>query len=600
MHLLGRRGVIAMDVRHRVLLWILLLLLTVVLLSYPVRLVCDYHVIQAPYIFENLPLFAALFCVWMLLLLVLAVSKRDGANNLDWENLALACVFGVVFWGFWAVITPYGSYADDIWNQGHVRWLLQGSSIPLGHLNLTYFDYPGVHLLVSAISEVTGLGVAGSRTIFLVANALTFSALLYIVLQRILENPRLALLGVLLIAVVSVPLVDKMHVFGPASFGLTLLGGFLVILTRSEARVFGAGLPDRLVMLVLFSSMVIGYFANSFLVLLILLGIYAVQALARDNARRPSPATISLFAALVLTWATCWTWHTFDTLAGFLPRVEEQLLSGGFLEVALSLQASNVGGSLPLWANATRLAGWALLGLSTILGLSSLFRLKRLSLGGRIVTGALLGVILLFLMGVFATRGGYQFSRFLLYGPLFAVPAALLYLTRGDAFRKGALALLTVVVFVLALPAFISSVNTVSTDAIYLSDVAGGTFLECHSGEKGARYLLYGTSTDAMALASYYVPNAATRRVAEKDIYTGNEDTVWEEVDRLLADFMEPGIGLTQEKLFIINEKSTVPYRHVVGIPLDDPNWDRVIGLLWDNNRIYDNSHLEMYVSKKG
>ena len=108
--------------QNRALIWVLLISLTALLLLFPVRLTNEYHPIQAPYLFENLPLFGALFYLWMLLLLLLLFSKRD-EDRLTWENLALASVFGLVFLGFWVIITPYGSYADGIYNMGHVRYL---------------------------------------------------------------------------------------------------------------------------------------------------------------------------------------------------------------------------------------------------------------------------------------------------------------------------------------------------------------------------------------------------------------------------------------------------------------------------------------------
>ncbi len=586
-----------MNVRIRALLWALLLLLTAIILAYPVRLVCKYSAIQAPNLFGSLPLFSVLFCVWMLVMLLLAVSKTQNSRGPDLENLVLVCVFGLVFWGFWVVITPYGSYADDIWNQGHVRWLVQEGTIPIGHKNLTYFDYPGMHLLLSAISELSGLGVAGSRTVFLVANALIFSALLYMVLERVLGNPGMALLGVLLIAMVSIPLVDKMRIFGPASFGLTLLAGVLLVMTKWEARPFGSGVPDRLVMLLLFGAMVISYFANSFLVLLILVGILLVHRLARDDSRGPNAATIVALAVLVLGWAVYWTWHTFDTLTGFLPKVKEQILSGGFMETAVRLRTSNIGGSLPAWASVTRLGGWALLAASTILGLSGFWRIKSLTHGGRMVTGALLGVVLLFLVGVFGTRGGYQFSRLLLYAPLFAIPAALLIATNGGALRRMVFLLGCIVAFVLALPAFLSSVNTVSTDAIYRSDTAGGAFLEGHSEDKGADLVVYSVSIDSASLASCYVPNTTIKRLSLDVLYTGNQDEVWDELADLVAAYANRGAGTASQHLFMTNEKSRIECHHLLGIPLDDPNWQATMEALSGTNVVYDNGHMQVFAS---
>ena len=104
----------------------------------------------------------------------------------------------------------------------------------------------------------------------------------------------------------------------------------------------------------------------------------------------------------------------------------------------------------------TRYLWWALLGLATILGLRNLFRISQLSLIEKIETGGLLGVILLSALGLFATERGSQFSRYLLYAPLFCAPILLRFLFSRTWARK-ALVVLVVLVFVLSLPTFLSS-----------------------------------------------------------------------------------------------------------------------------------------------
>lgn len=586
----------SLDVRNRMLLWTILVLLTITLLLYPVRLICQYSPIQAPHIFSNLPLFASLLCIWTLVLVALALSKPDRADGVDWENLALGCLFGVVFWGFWVVITPFGSYADDLYNQGHVRWILQEATIPVGHENLAYFDFPGMHVLVSAVSLLTGLGVPASRTLFLLANCLIFSALLLLFFQRILGSNRLALLSLLLAVIGNTVLGDRIRVFTPGAMGFTLLAGFLLLVARSENGSPATGTADRVMMLIIFTAMVTTYFPNSLLVPLILLGILVVQTIAGHRAGQSGLSAIGLFVVMVLAWSMYWTWHTFDELTDFLPSFADQMTSGGFLDTALRLGTSSVGGPLPSWATATRLIWWALLGLSTLLCLYSLLRVKRLNRSESVVAGAMLGVIVLALLSVFGTEEGYEFARFLLYAPLFAFPAALMLLARSRWPWNAGRLLAAVLACILVLPAFLSLVNTVSTDAIYAWDVSGGTFLESHSTDKGESHVVYGTSADSVALPRFYTPDAEIRRVPWNVVYSRSEDRVWEEVSKLLASFTEPGAEGTRQKLFIVNEKSTVPYLHLLGIPLDDPGWARMKEVLSASSLIYDSGHLEMYV----
>ena len=580
--------------QNRALLWVLLILLSVALLLFPVHLINEYQPIQAPYLFDNLPLFGALFCIWMLLLLFLVFSKQDNGKRLNWENLALACVFGVVFLGFWVVITPYGSYADGIYNMGHVRWLVQEGSVPVGHPSLIYFDFPGMHLLVSAISQFTGLGVFESRTPFMIFNVVLFSALMYILFVKLLKSNRLAFLGVLLVILGSVLLVTKMHILTPGALGFTLLAGFLVVLTRSETKLFGTTASDRLLMLILFIAMTISYFATSFLAPLILLGIYVVQMMGRDTESRASPATIALLMIIVIAWEVYWTWQTFDSLAMFLPKVWGDVLAGEFITTALTLGSANIGGTLPLWANITHALWWALLGFGTILGLYNLFRVRKLSLAEKVATGGLLGVILLTLIGIFGTAGGYQFTRFLLYTPLFCAPILLMFLHGSKTLGRWGLALVIVLVFALALPTFLSSVNTVSTDAIYPYECAAGEFMESNSDEESEGHIVYGLTAGSTAWAYYYIPDTLVRRVT-RVYYVGSEDEVWQEVDKLVTRFQHEWTMPGKQKVLVISEKTTVIGQHLLGIPRDHPRWEELRELLSSTNRIYNNGHVLMY-----
>ena len=585
--MVGLRGL------NRALVWVTLLLLTVLLLLFPVRFINEYHSIQAPYLFENLPFFGALFCLWMMLLLLLLFSK-SGDSNLNLENLALACVFGLVFMGFWVVITPYGSYADGIYNMGHVRYLGEVGRVGVGHPSLGYFDFPGMHLLVSALSQVTGLGVFESRMLFLVFNAMLFSALLYVLFVKTLKSNRLAFLSVLLVMMGDVLLVEKMHILTPGAFGFTLLAGFLVLLNQSDGSLFGRTASVRLLMIILFSAMTISYFATSFLAPLVLLGIYGVQLIARDREKSATVTYITLLLVMVIAWEIYWTQHTFSSLVRFLPEFTAALFSGDFLRSALTLASSSAGASLPLWAMVTRYFWWALLGLGTILGLRNLFRISKLSLPGKIETGGLMGIILLSALGLFGTEGGTQFARYLMYAPLFCSPILLRFLFKSGAWGRKSLALLTVLVFALTLPTFLSSVNTVSTDAVYPYEIASGEFLESHSSEQGKELSIYRTNGISTAWTNYYIPNALRETVSTKSSHS--EDELWQEIDKLISNFLDSGYRPGKQKVFVISEKSTNVYQHLLDIPPDHSGWEEQRQRLLNTNITYDNGHVQMYM----
>ena len=531
----------------------------------------------------------------MVLLLLLAFSKRDEENRFNWENMALACVFSLVFIGFWIVITPYGSFADDIFNMGHVRWLVGEGSIPVGHQNLWYFDFPGMHLLVTALAQLTGLGVFESRMLFLLVNAALFSVLLYILFAKLLKSNRLAFIGVMLVMMSSVMLIEKMHIFTPGALGYTLLAGFLVMMTSTETRLLGTAISDRLLMLILFAAMVISYFATSFLAPLVLLGIYLLQKISRGKEAQVSLLTVVLLLVMVLAWEVYWTWKLFDSLAGFLPRLGDSMLSGGFLSIPFRLAQANVGGELPLWATLTRTFWWASLGLGTILGLFNLFRARSLGFSDKVVTGGLLGVILLTIIGVFGTHGGQQFGRFLLYAPLLCIPLLLVFLSRIGGRLRTSYVLLTVLLLVVSLPTMLSSVNLVSTEAISPYECSAGRFMEANIRDKGEDDILYGLSSASKAWVYYYAPDTRTKQVSEKAFYEKDEAEVWEETDKIVMDFRQEWVALGTHKLFVLSEKDTTFYQHLLNILPEYPNWEELAKQLAAENRIFINGYVEMY-----
>jgi hypothetical protein len=580
----------------RILVWVLLILLTLVLLLFPVHLVYEYHAIQAPYLFENLPLFGVLFCVWILVILFILFSKQDEGDNLNWENLALISMFGLVFLGFWVIITPHGSFTDGLFNMSHVRWLVSNGSIPVGHENLVYFDFPGMHLLVAALSLVTGLGVFESRTLFLVINAVLFCAVLYVLFAKLMKSGRLAFLGVLLVVLGSVLIVDDISTFYPRALAFTMLASFMMLLTRSETRLLGSTLSDRLIMLILFTAMTISYFATPFFAPLILLGIYIVQILSRDTQARVSLRTIILLMFIMIAWEIYWTWHNFSTLAMFLPGVWDSLLSGEFFRNPITMVQANIGGRLPLWATATRSFWWALLAFSTVLGLRNLLRIKELSLVEKIVTGGLLGLIILTIIGTFGTEGGRQFQRFLLYAPIFCAPLLLMFLVRSGTWQKIGIKVITLLIIILALPTFLCSVNSVCTDAIYPYECSVGEFAESHSQVEGeSNIIVYSLNAASMIWARYYTPDVLVNRVSEEVYYTGDKNLFWDEVDVLVTKFQKGWTLPGKQKLLVISEKSPNMAQHLLNIPPDNPKWEELWQRISVNNLVYNNGHIQLY-----
>lgn len=575
----------------RALAWILLLILTCLILFFPIHMSSQYRSIQAPYIFDNLPLFSSLFCLWILVAICLAFSKSDAKAN--WEHLILAGIFGLVFIGFWVFITyPYGSYADDIYNTGHVRYLIENGHIPINHPLLAYFDYPGMHLLLSAISQISGLSIFESRTLFLMFNAGLFCALMYLLFTKWLKKSRLAFLAVLLLLMTGGAIIDKMHIFTPGAFAFTLLAVFLLSAGLSREPTTNRFPQTVILEILVFSAITISYFATSFLLPLILTGIYLVQRLART---KPSVtiSSILLFSLMFLAWFFYDTWNTLHSLTGFLPRILDSLRSGEFLSSIMTLWQANAGAELPLWANAIRLFWWGILGIATLLALCRLFIVKKLTSAEKVEIGGVLGILALTALGLTGTKGGSQFVRYLLYAPLFAIPLLIGFWARSTTWGRRMLIALVICITILSLPTFLSSVNTVATDSIYSYDASSGKFLESHSRNNGTNIIVFRASTTTASSTYYYLHNISFRNIPELVYYA--KDDFWLSVEKVTTAYMNPNTNATRQKLFIVDEKTYVPAQHLLEISPEDQGWQTLNTSLSSTNLFYNNGQVQMY-----
>jgi hypothetical protein len=568
------------------------MLLTGCLLFYPISFTNEYHSIQAPYLFEDLPVFGIIFVVWFIVLFWLIFSRRDNPY-LNAENLLLCAVFGLVFMGFWVVITPYGSYADDIYNMGHVRYVLEAATIGVGHSNLGYFDFPGMHLMTAVIAQVSGLDIFTSCLVFLLFNIVSFSFLIYILLIKTLRSNYLAVGGYIFLVMSDLLLVEKMHIFTPGAFGFTLLAGLLVWLQLSEKSLLDTTVSQRLMLIILALAMVISYFATSLLAPLIFAGIYGLQLAGRDRTASISLTNTILFLTLVLAWEVYWTWHTFDSLSSFWPRIMEDLVNGEFLTSMLTLSSSAAGSGLPLWARVTRYFWWGLLGLGSILGMLNLLKIKRSGLAEKIETGGILGIAALTVLGTFGTSGGIQFTRYLMYAPLFCVPILLRFFNNLGSWGRRSLAGLAGLMLVFALPTFLSSVNTIATDAVHAYDAAAGQFLEGNYNEPGEDIAVYRPSTVTAASIFYYVPDTKMKTISEKAYF--DEDLFRKKLVELTVSFQNPQALTDYHKILVVDEKMTVHPQQLLGILKDDPVWDDLETSLAAANLFYHNGHVRMY-----
>jgi hypothetical protein len=450
-----------------------------------------------------------------------------------------------------------------------------------------------MHLLTAVIAQTSGLDVFTSRLVFLLFNIVLFSSLIYILLIKTLKSNYLAVGSYIFLVMSDLLLVEKMHIFTPGAFGFILLAGLLVWLQLSENSLLDTSVSQRLMLVILALAMVISYFATSFLSPLIFAGIYGLQLAGRDRMASISLTNTLLFLTLVLAWEVYWTWHTFDSLTGFWPRIIEDLVNGEFLTSMLTLSSSAAGSGLPLWARVTRYFWWGLLGLGSILGMLNLLKIKRSGLAEKIETGGLLGVVALAVFGTFGTSGGIQFARYLMYAPLFCVPILLRFLRNQGSWGRRSLAGLGGLMMLFALPTFLSSVNTIATDAVYAYDTAAGQFMESNYEGPGADIAVYRPSTVTAAWMFFYVPDIKMKTISEKAYF--DENLFRQKLADLPVSFQNPQVLADYHKILVVDEKMTVHPQQLLGISTDDLVWDDLEASLMATNLFYHNGHVRMY-----
>lgn len=575
--------------KYRLALWILLLLLTMAILMFPVHLEYEYHTIQSLYILgNNLSLFGVLYCVWMLLLLVLILSRREA----KWEKLALVCLFVMVFLGFWVIITPYFRHQDEWLNASHVQYLLQEGRITLTPRFLDYFQWPGLHLTGTALSQITGLSIFKVRTLFGVFENLLLATLFYVLLLRYLKNPSIAAIGVVLFILGTIT-IGKAIPFHPETFGLLFLPLFLILLSRHE-HTFLETWQDKLLMIIVFMAITITHLITSLALILILAAIYLVQKIDR-KVSLTSVNLVILSIVIFLAWEMYCAFFGFGEL---LKLIWQELHGIQFYNIFLSAETAMGARTSPLWATGTRIFWWIFVYVfGSILWLKSLFRLKKLSPLEKKYVGGLAGIIALTIIVTLAGMGGFQFARFLKYASFFTIPLILLFILNLDDFkRRFSIALLTILLFALSLPTLFVYNNMIMTQAFYPSEVSGSKFLKSVYGE-GEELDIY-CGIFHRPLNRYWLPKVNVYREDDLIYFEGNPRKLWPTVNVIVDRFLN-WYGEREHSVYVYSNRLTGSYQHVFGFEPTHPEWLKVKNKLSGENKVYTNGDYQIYVPAK-
>ena len=594
---------------HRLGLWILLLLLTALILLFPVRLRYEYHAIESVYAFgNNLPIFGILYYIWLATLLLLLFSK---GRNSEWQRVALVCIFALVFFGFWAINTPTGGHWDHLWQMGHIKYILETGSIAPDHLNLNYFQFPGFHIAVSALSLISGLELFEIRIIYTIFSGVLFTALLYLLFVNLLKDSYLSSLSVLLLLLGSI--LGRQQGFWPGSLSFIFILLFLLILTGRHAnRMPGMGIPMVVIMVILLAVLTITYLPGSACFIFILVGIYLLQKVAKRKV--VALTTVALILVMFLAWSMYLATSFFEGLAEYIPT-----FVAGFIT-----PAERVGSALtlvtptPAWAISIKYFWLTLIiGFGGIIGICNLVEVKKMDTIEALETGGLLGVAGFLFVSFFAIPGQLgQGTRAMAYFPFFTIPIMLAFLSRfrrndtisyqnpllkehrginkytgfrrilasfGGWFRRHIFTLLIILLFALSFPTFLIHRASSSSTAIYPYELSAGEFIEL--GYESKELNLF-SDVYTCIMYTYYVPEA---HLIGMQVVTGAED-LWQKMNKLVDDFENYG-----NAIFVLSERFRQPPHQPAIMESTDPKWVEIVNRLAENNKIYDNGQIETY-----
>lgn len=575
---------------NRFSLWFILVILTVTLLIFPTHLTLEYTAVQSVRIFDNIGLFAFLYCVWLTTLILLLLSRHTGKEN-SYEKIILVCIFSIVYLGFWVIVTRLVLSHEGLYNSAHIKYINSFGHISLGIPTLGYFDFPALHLLGSFFSQVSGLSPINSANVIVFYQAVLLATILFILFRSFLKNYLFASVAVMLVIQGSITL-DKCNIFHPRNLGLIMLALFLILLNLKSGKLF-KDLEYGIMTLIVCLAASTTHAVTSFLLFGILLGVYLVNIWHREPSE--DIYSIIFFIVVPLTWTMNWAFITFKTVVSPLPRVFSEYLHGDIFWYLTMMEQSNVGRNIPTWASLTRAFWWIFIyGLGSVLWLYDLFHFKKLSTREKRWTGILFGIAIISIISVLASVGGGRFDTYLLYGAFALVPIILLFiLSRNITIQRYFFATLIPVLLIMSFPSFLAHNNMIEYDTYYPDESASGNFLEAHYSSS-YNLNLYGVAWLPLS-TNYYVPKS-TYTLARGVTDVNDENSLWIEFDTIIKKFESSNKNTSIISVFIWSNRVELPYEHFLGITPDNPKWQSFKNQLLNHNYVYDNRNTQMFL----
>jgi len=561
------------------LLWLLLPLLTASLLLQVRPAPWAYEPVQSLHIFRNLPLFAALYVVWLSLLLFLVWRVRG-----FWEAAVLVSSFALVHVGTVVIATHYGAGED---------WIKGADSVQIqqtGNLDFRgYSDFPGIAILGTFVASVTDVDLLTLRTPLLLIWLVALSTLLLVGYSRLLRSINLAALTVLL-AIQSNLMLARFYLH-PVHMGVLLVIALLGLLSGRERPLVPR---ERLLLILCMVGLTITHFVSSVIGILIIAGYYLEQRW-RGRPAIVSQETVTLGVVLVAAWCIYWTTLTFPSLVGYFPKIDDRFRQGiAFLYVERVSKANSEG--LPFWVTGLQGFWWVAIYLAGgALALRSLVR-RRLSVAAPSHAGAYVLIAGALAVGSIVSPGGYDFYRIIVYGSFLAAPLVVHFLLAGPRAKILPLAV-SGAFLVLSFPTLLAHNTAIGQQSTHPSEIAAAKFLSPAVAGKENVTRLFGGSFGPDRVEYYapgLIPNAVGFPGQGTDIVDLEEGrAIWRSY---LEDFVDEA-DQGRDAVFVFDYQDVVFWRHLYRLPENDPLWSQVRQSLSRTDFFYDAGRVRFYRS---
>lgn len=528
------------------------------LLLIPLRVRPGYSPVESTTTIRELPLFALIFILWFTITL-LGLSRPGRDCGSAW----LVAIFGFIYLGFWTLHAPYGRFedwanlksAEDIARLFHVS---RG-----GH----YWPWPGLELIGSTVVTVTGLTPERAVKYLVVPSEVAYTLLLWLIMQEVVGNHIMPVGMATVAAVMANPFLPRFH-FYPANFGsVILLVGILMMFRRKLNDIPAA---------VVIATAVIAI--THFVTAIVMLVVIVVDTLERrriftysyeeisvdfDNAEARSgeagvPTRAMAALALMISWCVYWATPLVRLLGSHLADRLGAALALGSSEgwmYPLKLWAINVGStSAPAWLRATRLFWIMAVYLAALVIALSVIRGSRAVWAVRVCAACLLVLAGLSLLAGFLSPGASEIYRYIQFGNVFAVPLAMVWLSRPGLRGPWDRALVCVVLGVLAFPSFLAGGDRSASLVYYPEQVEAGRWIATRA-TSGERRFAVGPGWSVIL---YYSPEGSVMRPPGIDEI--KEDNYRGAMRRLHREYIATYLNTSGKPVFLWKDRLSYLY----------------------------------------